>query len=195
MPRLRLAALLAALAAAPACGHGDTTATTSPTVAGPAEPDWATWNAESFERAKQGDKIILINVIATWCHWCHVMDEETYADPEIAALLREHFVTIRVDSDARPDVAERYREWGWPATAFLTPDAQPVMALRGFKNPKAFGTLLRGLVADRDAGTLSERMPPADEVRPVEGELGPVLARVTEQMDGFYNERMGGWSR
>ncbi|MCA9701013.1 MAG: DUF255 domain-containing protein, partial [Myxococcales bacterium] len=112
-----------------------------------------------------------------------------------AALLREHFVTIRVDSDARPDVAERYREWGWPATAFLTPDAQPVLALRGFKNPETFGALLRELVADRDAGTLSQRTSPDDEVRPVEGELGPVLAHATAQIDGFYDEALGGWGR
>ncbi len=197
MPRIRLAALLTALALGPACGHGDTatSATTSPTAVAHAEPDWAAWDPASFERAKQGDKIILINVIATWCHWCHVMDEETYADPEIAALLREHFVTIRVDSDARPDVAERYRAWGWPATAFLTPDAQPVMALRGFKNPKKFGALLRELIADRDAGTLSERMAPADEVRPVQGELGPVLALGTEQLDGYYQQDIGGWGK
>ena len=196
MSRLCLATLLAALAVGSACSHGDSTsATTSPSTTGPTEPDWAPWEPASFERAKQDDKIILINVIATWCHWCHVMDEQTYADPKIAALLREHFVTIRVDSDARPDVAERYREWGWPATAFLTPDAQPVLALRGYKNPQKFGTLLRELVAERDAGTLAMRTPPSDEVQPVQGELDPVLAMATAQLDGYYHPPLGGWGK
>ncbi|MCA9649408.1 MAG: thioredoxin domain-containing protein [Myxococcales bacterium] len=196
MSRFRLAALLTALAVAPACGHGDTASTTSPSDAlERAEVEWASWEPRSFERAEQEQRIILINVVATWCHWCHVMEEETYADPEVAALLAEHFVTIRVDSDARPDVAERYREWGWPATAFLTPDAQPVLALRGFKNPQAFATLLRELVADRDAGTLAQRMPPVPEPRAVEGELGPVLASATTQLDGFYQEDLGGWGQ
>mgnify|MGYP000113670116 CR=1 FL=1 len=114
MPRLRLAALLAALAVVPACTRGDGAAgTSSPEdLAAHAQTDWAAWEPESFARAKADDRIILINVVASWCHWCHVMDEDTYADPEIAALLAEHFVTIRVDSDARPDVAERYRSQG-----------------------------------------------------------------------------------
>ncbi|MCA9706691.1 MAG: thioredoxin domain-containing protein [Myxococcales bacterium] len=196
MPRLRLAALLAALALAPACGHGDgAAATTAPASAEPGEPDWAPWEAASFERAQRDDKIILINVIATWCHWCHVMDEETYSDPRVAALLAERFVTIRVDAVAHPDLAERYAAWGWPAIAFLSADARPVLELRGFKNPETFGALLRELVADRDAGTLSQRTSPDDEVRPVEGELGPVLAHATAQIDGFYDEALGGWGR
>ncbi|MEX1367742.1 MAG: DUF255 domain-containing protein [Nannocystaceae bacterium] len=193
----RAATLLTAIALPPACGHGDGTTTTSPEAreAGPAELAWASWEPAAFERAAQDDRIILINVVASWCHWCHVMDEETYANPEIAALLAEHFVTIRVDSDARPDVAERYREWGWPATAFLTPDAQPVLALRGYKNPKTFGVLLRELIADRDAGTLAERTAPVPEPRAVDGELGPVLASATAQLDDFYREDLGGWGR
>lgn len=197
MPRLRLAALLAALAFAPACTHGDTASgTSSPEgLAGHAQTDWAAWEPESFARAKAEDRIILINVVASWCHWCHVMDEETYADPEIAALLAEHFVTIRVDSDARPDVAERYREWGWPATAFLTPDAQQVLALRGYKHRDKFEALLRELVADRDAGRLAERSQPPEEARPVDGELGPVLTVATAQLDGFFDEAMGGWGK
>lgn len=196
MPRLCHAALLAALALVPACSHGDAaTATSSPDAAlgAHAELDWATWEPSSFQRAQQDDRIILINVVASWCHWCHVMDEETYADPEIAALLAEHFVTIRVDSDARPDVAERYREWGWPATAFLTPDAQQVLALRGYKHRDKFEALLRELIADRDAGTLAQRTQPPEEARPVDGALGPVLTLATAQLDGFYDEAKGGW--
>jgi uncharacterized protein YyaL (SSP411 family) len=198
MPRLRLAALLAALALAPAaCSRGDTaTGTTSPEQAeAHGETEWTGWEPTSFERAKQENRIILINVVASWCHWCHVMDEETYGDPEIAALLAEHFVTIRVDSDARPDVAERYREWGWPATAFLTPEAQQVLALRGYKHRDQFEALLRELVADRDAGRLAERTQPPEDPRPVDGELGPVRERATVQLDGFYDEAMGGWGK
>ncbi len=195
MQRLRHAAFLAALALAPACSHGDTSAATSSpeTPSAHAELDWASWEPASFERAKQDDRIILINVVASWCHWCHVMDEETYADAEIAALLAEHFVTIRVDSDARPDVAERYREWGWPATAFLTPDAQQVLALRGYKHRDKFEALLRELIADRDSGKLASRTQPPEEPRPVDGALGPVLARATAQLDGFHDDALGGW--
>ncbi|MCX4243722.1 thioredoxin domain-containing protein [Paraliomyxa miuraensis] len=194
MTRLALAALLAL---GSACGHGDA-ATSSPettTPAAHAQPQWVGWEPASFAVAAAEDKILLVNVVANWCHWCHVMEEETYGDPEIAALLREHFVTIRVDSDARPDVAERYRAWGWPATAFLTPDAQPVLALRGYRNRDVFEQLLRELVADRDAGTLAQRTQPVEPPRPVDGALGPVLATAAAQLDGFYDEAMGGWGQ
>jgi hypothetical protein len=85
------------------------------------------------------------------------MDHETYADPEVAALLRAHFMPIRVDADARPDLAERYADWGWPATAVLTSDARPVLELRGYQDPREFAALLRELVADQRAGTLRGR--------------------------------------
>ncbi len=160
------------------------------------EPIWATWSAEAFEQAQAQNRIILINVVASWCHWCHVMDEETYANPEVAALLREHFVTLRVDSDARPDVAERYRAWGWPATAVLTPEAQPVLELRGFQDPEAFASLLRELVAERDAGSLrrksrAQAKPAAAGSSDLEGLRVDAIA----QLDGFYEDTEGGWGQ
>ncbi len=196
MSRARFAALVAALATSPtACRHADSAPATSSATpsAHAAELDWAPWEPASFERAQADNRIILINVVASWCHWCHVMEEETYGDPEIAALLEQHFVTIRVDSDGRPDIAERYREWGWPATAFLTPDAQPVLALRGFKRPEKFKALLTELVADRDSGTLAMRTPPPPETRPVQGALGPVRDVATAQLDHYYDLAQGGW--
>lgn len=198
MPRLRLAALALVLALDAACSHGDAAsrASSPDAIAGAhGQTEWAAWEPASFERAAQEDRIILINVVASWCHWCHVMDEETYGDPEIAALLAEHFVTIRVDSDARPDVAERYREWGWPATALLTPTAQPVQALRGYQPRDQFEALLRSLVAERDAGTLAQRTQPPETPRPVDGALGPVRTAATAQLDGLFDATMGGWGK
>ena len=89
------------------------------------------FDAAAFDRARSENKIVLIDVVADWCHWCHVMDDKTYGDARVRALLAEHFVVIRVDSDTNPDIAERYLAWGWPATAILTPNAEPVMELRG----------------------------------------------------------------
>ena len=171
-------------------------ATAAPTVlaTAPAHTAWSAWSAEVFERAQAEDRIILINVVASWCHWCHVMDEETYGDPEVAAILAEHCVSVRVDSDARPDVAERYRAWGWPATAVLTPKGQPVLELRGFKNPKDFAALLRELVAERDAGTLKRREPPAP-TPPVPSELDAQRVDAIAQLDGFYGPEEGGWGQ
>ena len=94
---------------------------------------WHPWGEEAFARARDEDKPILLDIGAVWCHWCHVMDRESYEDPEIAALINEHFVAVKVDRDERPDVDARYQaavsaisgQGGWPLTAFLTPDGRP----------------------------------------------------------------------
>ena len=191
MVRLALAAVLLA-ACATASPTGDAVPPAGDEIA---EVQWVDWDQATFARAAAEDRIILINVVAEWCHWCHVMEETTYADPEVARLLRDNFVTIRVDSDARPDVSERYRAWGWPATAVLTPDARPVTELRGYKNPETFAEFLRGLVAERDAGTLRRRGPA--EPKPAAGgrDLAPIRTRVAAQMDEFWDEANAGWGQ
>lgn len=85
---------------------------------------WLHWNEESFEKAKEFDKPILLGISAVWCHWCHVMDQTTYSDSEVARLIEDKFVPIRVDRDQRPDIDKRYNMGGWPSTAFLTPDGE-----------------------------------------------------------------------
>lgn len=167
-------------------------------VAAPAgahvEPAWRGWEPASFAAARDERKIILVDVIARWCHWCHVMDEETYADPEVAALLAEHFVAIRVDSDARPDVAERYADWGWPATAVLTSDARPVLELRGYQDPREFAALLRRLVAEQKAGKLTGRVAlPAPPPRG--GDLVDLRKIAGEQLDRTWDDAQAGWGR
>ncbi|HET6579063.1 MAG TPA: thioredoxin domain-containing protein [Gemmatimonadales bacterium] len=90
---------------------------------------WFPWSEEAFAAAQREDRPILLDIGAVWCHWCHVMDGESYEDPELARFLNQHFVCIKVDRDERPDVDARYqravqaltRQGGWPLTAFLTP--------------------------------------------------------------------------
>ena len=88
----------------------------------PPDVRWMQWGKEAFGRAKAEDKPILLDIMATWCHWCHVMDHTTYSDPEVVDMINERFVPVRVDSDERPDINTRYNRGGWPTTAFLTPD-------------------------------------------------------------------------
>ena len=91
---------------------------------------WYPWSEEAFAAARAQDRPVLLDIGAVWCHWCHVMDGESYEDPAIARYLNENFVCIKVDRDERPDVDARYqravqaftRQGGWPLTAFLTPD-------------------------------------------------------------------------
>ncbi len=85
---------------------------------------WLPWSKKAFQKAKELDKPILLAIGAVWCHWCHVMDETTYSDGEVAKLIEEKFVPIRVDRDQRPDIDKRYNMGGWPTTAFLTPNGE-----------------------------------------------------------------------
>lgn len=90
---------------------------------------WQPWDDKAFDLARELDRPILLDIGAVWCHWCHVMDKETYGNPEVADLINRHFVPIKVDRDERPDIDARYQmqvqavsgQGGWPLTAFLVP--------------------------------------------------------------------------
>jgi uncharacterized protein YyaL (SSP411 family) len=95
--------------------------------------DWHEWGDAAFARAKAEDKPILLDIGAVWCHWCHVIDRESYENVEIAQIINEHFVPVKVDRDERPDVDSRYQsaisaisgQGGWPLTGFLLSDGKP----------------------------------------------------------------------
>jgi uncharacterized protein YyaL (SSP411 family) len=108
---------------------------------------WNEWGAEAFAKAKREDKPVLLDIGAVWCHWCHVMDRESYEDPATAALINEKFVAVKVDRDERPDVDSRYQaavsaisgQGGWPLTAFLTPDGKPYFGGTYFPPDERYG--------------------------------------------------------
>jgi uncharacterized protein YyaL (SSP411 family) len=83
--------------------------------------EWKPWAPETFSLAQEEDKPVLLSISAVWCYWCHVMDDTSYSDPDVQALLAQYFVAVRVDNDHRPDINSRYNVGGWPTTAFLTP--------------------------------------------------------------------------
>ena len=94
---------------------------------------WREWSDSAFAQAREQDKPILLDIGAVWCHWCHVMDRESYENAEVARIINESFVPVKVDRDERPDIDSRYQtavsaltgQGGWPLTAFLTPDGKP----------------------------------------------------------------------
>ena len=83
--------------------------------------EWLPWAGSTFDRAQAEDKPVLLSITASWCYWCHVMDETTYSDPGVQSLLARSFIAVRVDNDHRPDINARYNVGGWPTTGFLTP--------------------------------------------------------------------------
>ena len=132
---------------------------------------WHAWGEEAFARAQAEDKPILLGIGAVWCHWCHVMDRESYEDPEMAALINRLFVAVKVDRDERPDVDSRYQaavsaisgQGGWPLTAFLTPDGRPYFGGTYFPPGDRYGRPGFGRVLETMAQVWRERRDEAIE--------------------------------
>lgn len=109
--------------------------------------DWYPWGDDAFERARRENKPILLDIGAVWCHWCHVLDQESYDDPEVATIINEHFVPVKVDRDERPDIDARYQaavgaisgQGGWPLTGFLTPRGRVFFGGTYFPPQDSFG--------------------------------------------------------
>jgi uncharacterized protein YyaL (SSP411 family) len=108
---------------------------------------WHEWSSDAFALAAEEDKPILLDIGAVWCHWCHVMDRESYEDASLAQIINEHFVAVKVDRDERPDVDSRYQaavqamsgQGGWPLTAILTPDGKPFFGGTYFPRDDRYG--------------------------------------------------------
>ncbi len=111
--------------------------------------DWHPWSEEAFARARQEDKPILLDIGAVWCHWCHVLDHESYEDPEVAQIINDRFVAVKVDRDERPDIDARYQQavnaitgqGGWPLTGFLTPEGRVFYGGTYFPKDDAYGRM------------------------------------------------------
>ena len=122
---------------------------------------WHEWGEEAFAVAQAENKPILLDIGAVWCHWCHVMDRESYDNPEIAQIVNERFIAVKVDRDERPDIDSRYQvavssisgQGGWPLTAFLTPDGKPFYGGTYFPPDDHYGrpSFKRVLMAISDA--------------------------------------------
>ncbi|MBN9419403.1 MAG: thioredoxin domain-containing protein [Candidatus Eremiobacteraeota bacterium] len=122
---------------------------------------WETWEPAVFERARREKRYVLLEMEAVWCHWCHVMEETTYKDPEVLDKLGEHYITVKVDQDARPDLSNRYEEYGWPATVIFSPEGQEIVCLTGYVAPRRMAAILQGVVDDPSPIARLAPLPPA----------------------------------
>src|SRR5215468_427022 len=116
------------------------------------ELKWSDWNDELFSRATAEKRFVILDLEAVWCHWCHVMEKTTYADPDVQSLLASKYIPVRVDQDANPDLSSRYGDWGWPATIVFGPDGTEIAKIRGYIEPERMRTLLKAVIDDPSPG-------------------------------------------
>ena len=118
---------------------------------------WREWSKEAFEEAREKGKLVLLDLTASWCHWCHVMDERTYADPEVARMIVEHFIPVRVDIDSRPDISERYNRGGFPTTAFLSDQGESIWGAT-YVPPGDMKRIMRSILDAKASGEVDQAL-------------------------------------
>jgi uncharacterized protein YyaL (SSP411 family) len=178
--------------------------------------DWHEWGEEAFAHARAEGKPILLDIGAVWCHWCHVIDRESYENPEIAAMINKFYVPVKVDRDERPDVDSRYQsaisaisgQGGWPLTAFLTPDGKPFFGGTYFPPEDAMGRpgfkrILMGIAdafktrraeVDSSAKALEEAVAKAEVFHTARGEFDAgVVDSVVGSALHLFDEAHGGF--
>jgi uncharacterized protein YyaL (SSP411 family) len=107
------------------------------------EIQWQDFNTATFQKALQENKPVLLDLGASWCHWCHVMDDSTYKDPAVIKYLSDNYIAIRSNQDKRPDLYARYKDYGWPATIIFDSHANELVKQAGFIAPDEFLDLLK----------------------------------------------------
>ncbi|HXB57491.1 MAG TPA: DUF255 domain-containing protein [Vicinamibacteria bacterium] len=179
MSRLGLVLVLGSLAAGPGTARGEAIA-------------WREWSEAAFARAQSEQRYVLLDLGAVWCHWCHVMEETTYRDPRVIELVRARFVPVRVDQDARPDLSNRYEDYGWPATIVFDPRGTEIVKFSGYIPPDRMVSLLQGIIDDPTPGP-SIRLE-AEPAYANEAALTPALRQDLETLlVSRYDPEHGGW--
>ena len=168
--------------------------------------DWFPWGDEPFEKAQQENKLVLISIGYAACHWCHVMEEECFSDPEVARRMNEHYVCIKVDREERPDIDHYYMEavqlmngsGGWPLNCFALPDGKPVLGGTYFpkdqwmellnkladayrQDPARIDKQANDLQQDIDRIQISENLQTLDQFEP--GVLEDYFSRIWRVLD------------
>jgi uncharacterized protein YyaL (SSP411 family) len=178
--------------------------------------DWYPWGEEAFERARAEDKAIFLSVGYAACHWCHVMEHESFADPRTAEVMNENFVNVKVDREERPDVDALYmeaaiafnRSGGWPLSLFLTPEGKPFWAatylppeprhgMRSFR--EILGAVAEAWRNNRDqilqsGNQLTEHLQKGAEVVPVQQMVDDnLVTQAIESLTYSFDWEEGGW--
>ncbi|HZE99393.1 MAG TPA: DUF255 domain-containing protein [Planctomycetota bacterium] len=155
---------------------------------------WGEWSDTLFERSQREHKLVILHLGADWCHWCHVMEKTTYQDPDVVKLIRKSFIAVHVEQDARPDLSNRYEQYGWPATIMFDEKGREIVKRRGYIPPGPFAKLLEAVIEDPTPGPSA---PPA--AAPVFGSAATLESglrqQLTKRWEDGYDADLGGWGQ
>ncbi len=156
---------------------------------------WSDFDNATFVRAKTEKRFVVMDGSAEWCHWCHVMEAVTYHDASVREILDAHFIAAKVDVDARPDIEERYAEYGWPATVIFSPDGRELGKYRGFIAPDRFAEILKEVVASGSGAAESgdQEDPAIDDMPLTEQHLAWIERSTVINLEDFWDEEQGSW--
>ena len=178
---------------------------------------WMEWGQPAFERAAREDRPILLDIGAVWCHWCHVIDRESYENQEIARVINEHYVAVKVDRDERPDIDARYQmavsaltgQGGWPLTAFLTPEGKPFFGGTYFPPDDRYDrpgmkrileTIAQNYRSHRNeihtsADQIAQALGHAEKFEAAGRFRGSLIADIVGGIEGLYDSEYGGFGQ
>ncbi len=162
------------------------TATEAPPV------KWEKWSGDLFARAKKEQRFVILDLEAVWCHWCHVMEETTYGNAKVSQLIANKYIAVKVDQDSRPDLSNRYEDYGWPATIVFAADGSEVVKRRGFIPPDEMIAMLEAIIADPSPGPSVER--PRQLTYNRDGALPAALReKLLAALARSYDAKEGAW--
>ena len=151
---------------------------------------WRDWNEDAFDDARQAGKTVLLTLGATWCHWCHVMDQTSYSDDRVIELVNSRFIPVRVDVDQRPDISLRYNQGGFPSVAFLTGTGE-FLAGRPYTPPDEMAVLLERISSGE---FVPEQGPGANRTTTAGvGSAGAFVDAILFRLKELYDEEFGGF--
>ena len=153
---------------------------------------WQPWSNGVFAQARAQHKFVLLDLQAVWCHWCHVMDDVTYRDPVVVRLLNQRYILVKADQDARPDLANRYGDWGWPATIVFAADGSEIVKRQGYIPPRPMSSMLQAIIDDPSPGPSVEK---EAAFHPAESSAidSALLAKIEAQYERQYDQTAAGW--
>src|SRR6202453_2973084 len=151
---------------------------------------WQPWSDDAFAQARREHKFVLLDLHAVWCHWCHVMDDTTYVDPRVVSLIHSHYMGLSVDEDSRPDLSQRYQDYGWPATVVFNGAGSELVKRQGYLPPDEMASMLQAIIADPSPGPSVTSAKPVDLIASAGSTDSDTLRK---QLVNGYDTRLSGW--